>query len=151
MPGDVFRQPRQALPHAWPPWVNTDAVYMLTVCCTPRHRNQLCRPDVFPDLRRCLRLHDDRGEWEFVAAVAMPDHLHVLARVPPGTPLGRMVTAWKRFTARCHGVTWQRDFFERRLRSTDHVDAKREYLRQNPVRAGLVDHPEDWPYFWSAW
>jgi hypothetical protein len=48
-------------------------------------------------------------------------------------------------------VSWQRDFFEHRLRSHQHVDAKRAYLRQNPVRAGLVAHPDDWPYFWSAW
>jgi putative transposase len=151
MPGRAFIQPRRALPHTWPPWVHDNAVYMLTVCCTPRYRNQLCRSDVFPDLRRCLQLHDDRGEWELVAAVAMPDHLHVLARVPAGAPLGRMVTALKRLTARRHGVAWQRDFFEHRLRSADHVEVKREYLRQNPVRAGLVESPEEWPYFWSAW
>ena len=144
-------QPRRTLPHARPPWLDGDAVYMLTVCCKPRHRNQLCRASVFVDLQRCMRLHDERAEWVFVAGVAMPDHLHVLARLPPGAPLLRMVTSWKRLTARRHGVMWQRDFFERRLRSSDHVHAKREYLRQNPVRAGLVERADEWPYFWAAW
>jgi len=142
---------RKVLPHAWPPWVADDAVYLLTMCCRPRHRNQLCKPEVFADLRECLLLHDERAEWQFIAAVAMPDHLHVLALMPPGTRIGRMVAGWKRFTARKHRVTWQRDFFEHRLRHGEHVAAKREYLRMNPVRAGLVTMPDAWPYFWSAW
>ncbi len=142
---------RRALPHEHPPWVDFDAFYLITACTRPRHRNQLCTEPVARDLRRCLQLHDERGEWQLAACVLMPDHLHVLAMIPPCTDIVRMVGRWKRFTARAHGVEWQRDFFERRLRSTEHVDAKREYLRQNPVRAGLVERAEEWPFFWAAW
>jgi len=40
---------------------------------------------------------------------------------------------------------WQEGCFDRLLRS-DESSRKMEYLRQNPVRAGLVEHAEDWPY-----
>jgi REP element-mobilizing transposase RayT len=142
---------RKQLPHGRPAWITTDAVHFLTVCSTPRQRNQLCHDHVWCDLLKCLQLHDERAEWQLIAAVAMPDHLHVLATIAVETSIPPMVARWKRFTARTHGVRWQRDFFEHRLRQTEHVDAKREYLRQNPVRAGLVQDPDEWPYFWSAW
>jgi REP element-mobilizing transposase RayT len=79
----------------------------------------------------------------------MPDHLHLLATVPAETQLEHLLAHWKRHVARTCGVRWQRDFFEHRLRRDEHFEAKLEYLRQNPVRAGLVVRPEDWPHFWT--
>lgn len=32
------------------------------------------------------------------------------------------------------------------MRSAESYDAKWEYVRANPVRAGLVADPDDWPY-----
>jgi len=32
------------------------------------------------------------------------------------------------------------------LRSDESVSEKWQYIRQNPVRAALVNDPEDWPY-----
>jgi putative transposase len=79
----------------------------------------------------------------------MPDHMHLIATVPAETRLAQMVTQWKRYVARESGVDWQRDFFEHRLRRDEHFDAKLDYLRMNPVRAGLVTKPEEWPFFWT--
>ena len=41
---------------------------------------------------------------------------------------------------------WQRGFFDHLLRSVDSYGQKWNYVRENPVRAGLVAKPEDWPY-----
>lgn len=41
---------------------------------------------------------------------------------------------------------WQRGFFDHLLRNSESYTEKWEYVRQNPVRAGLVRHPDDWPY-----
>ena len=111
--------------------------------------NQLCRPDVADVVRGSLEFHRDRGVWLPHACVLMPDHLHLLATVPPDTALAHVVSHWKRFVARRAHVRWQRDFFEHRLRRNEHFDAKLEYLRMNPVRAGLVKDAQDWPYFWT--
>jgi len=40
----------------------------------------------------------------------------------------------------------QKDFFEHRLRSDESAQEKSDYILVNPVRAGLVPKPEDWPY-----
>ena len=104
---------------------------------------------VAPRVQATLGFHHQTGTWQLRAVVVMPDHVHVLLEVPAGLDLARVVRHWKRYLARTHGVRWQRDFHEHRVRRVAYRDAKLEYLRQNPVRAGLVARPEDWPYFWT--
>jgi len=47
-----------------------------------------------------------------------------------------------------HQITWQKNFFEHRVRNDDNDTYKADYILQNPVRAGLVSRPEDWSYSW---
>ena len=44
------------------------------------------------------------------------------------------------------GRAWQDGFFDHLLRNGESYGEKWNYVRMNPVRAGLVAHPEDWPY-----
>jgi putative transposase len=41
---------------------------------------------------------------------------------------------------------WQRGFFDHLLRSDESYSQKWNYVRENPVRAGLVSKAADWPY-----
>lgn len=41
---------------------------------------------------------------------------------------------------------WQEGFFDHVLRNSESYSQKWEYVRMNPVRAGLCKKPEDWPY-----
>ena len=41
---------------------------------------------------------------------------------------------------------WQRDFWDTQMRSRTHYDEKRSYVRMNPVRQGLAQTPDDWPF-----
>jgi hypothetical protein len=64
-------------------------------------------------------------------------------------PVDNWVRFWKsRFRRLTPGTSWlwQTDHWDTRLRRTESYDAKWEYVRQNPVRAGLVTHEDDWPY-----
>ena len=40
---------------------------------------------------------------------------------------------------------WQKEFFDHVLRSDESYESKWLYVRENPVRAGLVSSAEDWP------
>jgi REP element-mobilizing transposase RayT len=103
-------------------------------------------------------------QWTTLAAIAMPDHLHLLM-----SPLDReaSVSAFSKWFKRwfaeeyCRPSVpdgtpaiqtwhWQEGCFDRLLRSDESLSDKWEYLRQNPVRAGLVADPEDWPYQFAA-
>lgn len=41
---------------------------------------------------------------------------------------------------------WQKEFFDHLLRSDESYSEKWEYVRQNPVRAGLVDDADTWAF-----
>ncbi len=41
---------------------------------------------------------------------------------------------------------WQKEFFDHLIRSGESYSEKWEYMRQNPVRAGLVSNADDWKY-----
>jgi len=107
--------------------------------------------------------------------VLMPDHLHCFVRLASGARIGDYVrwlkTAITRSLTRpitdrcyiqsadlrsqcstdlrsdiCKGYVWQSGFFDHVMRSRESYSQKWEYVRMNPVRAGLVDEPEKWPY-----
>ena len=46
------------------------------------------------------------------------------------------------------GPVWQEESFDHALRSAESLKEKIEYIRQNPVRRGLVARPEDYRWLW---
>jgi putative transposase len=76
----------------------------------------------------------------------MPDHLHALIRTDGNTSLSELIRGYKRITAKLAKVSWQRNFFDHRLRHSESSSQKFDYITQNPVRAGLIDCAGNWPY-----
>ena len=46
------------------------------------------------------------------------------------------------------GPVWEEESFDHVLRSDERLKEKVEYIRQNPVRRGLVERPEDYRWLW---
>jgi len=152
----------------------------------------------------------DSIRYRLLAWVVMPNHVHVLFQPLDGWTVGKIVTAWKKFTARqiCkyqrmdrekanlligkinpgnannatgkvnpgnanlligksikanqeigdpreensdRGIgerVWHREYWDRYMRDEQHLAQAIEYIRQNPVKAGLVMKAEDWK--WSS-
>jgi putative transposase len=87
-----------------------------------------------------------KGTWFCDLAVLMPDHIHMIVSFPDVPSYTKIVGEWKRWLVRAHGISWQANFFDRRLRSE--LDREKgEYILQNPIRAGLVGKAEDWPWY----
>jgi REP element-mobilizing transposase RayT len=81
----------------------------------------------------------------------MPDHVHLIASCPERAKNMQVVLSKrKEWTAKSFKIKWQRDFFEHRLRGDEGFDLKADYIRANPVRAGLVSNADDWPYVFVA-
>ena len=88
----------------------------------------------------------------------MPNHVHVLLKQFKGFPLGDVVRRWKGTTAReanailgRRGPFWMREYHDRRIRDGKHMNRARAYIRNNPVKAGLCERPEDWPWSSVSW
>jgi hypothetical protein len=59
------------------------------------------------------------------------------------------VTFWKRCLRRrlkTNEPLFQTHCFHHRLRQNESYSEKWDYVRMNPVRAGLVADPDQWPY-----
>jgi REP element-mobilizing transposase RayT len=82
----------------------------------------------------------------------MPDHIHVVVETMPDADVEGWVRYFKRSTARLLGAAaWQRSYWDRDVRHDEDAGTVVGYILANPVRAGLVDRPEDWPHAWSEW
>jgi REP element-mobilizing transposase RayT len=111
-----------------------------------------------------FRNYTERG-LEFNVAtgryVLMPDHIHVFVRIGRDMTLRRWESGLKQCLGKVicalgHEPTtipgsklksfWQPGFFDRLLRRDESYAQKWDYVRRNPVRAGLVAKPEDWLY-----
>ena len=139
--------PRKRLPHGVPVWVDpAKEIYFVTVCCRNRGANQLAIPHVGEPLIETIRHRNERGDWFAHLAMLMPDHVHLLLSFPHDRRVQNSNSKWKEWTAKTLAIEWQRDFFEHRLRRDESYRAKADYILMNPVRAGLVAQPEDWPF-----
>ena len=91
---------------------------------------------------------------DLLAWVLMPDHWHGLIRLSDGGDLSRTVQRLKANTARAVGPggrVWQPGFHDHAIRDERAVHAAADYLLANPLRAGLVDQIEDWPWRFAMW
>jgi REP element-mobilizing transposase RayT len=110
-------------------------------------------------LESCL--HDNGIQFDLKVAVVMPDHVHLIF-----TPLidydamevwslGRIMDSIKGASAHRmnkvlgrKGRVWQAESFDHVLRTSENLDAKIEYLLENPVRRGLVGDWRGYPWLW---
>jgi len=140
---------RIRLPHEIPHDVcqsPEDEVFFVTICCLPRGENQLARSSVWQVIDETLQMRATNGEIRVGMVLAMPDHLHGLFTFTGKKTMPQVISSFKEWVAKKGGVRWQRDFFDHRLRSGESAAEKAAYIRLNPVRAGLVDDPANWPF-----
>jgi REP element-mobilizing transposase RayT len=139
--------PRRKRPvHGFFTFPQQPTIVFLTVCTKNRER-WLATPEIHA---RLCSLWREAQKWMVGRYVLMPDHLHLFCSPgdQPG-PLDNWVRFWKSgFSKRDRDPAhrWQAQHWDTRLRRNESYDAKWDYVRHNPVRAGIVDRPEDWPY-----
>jgi len=137
---------RRKLPHEIPEWVDpAQEIYFITICSKPRGQRQLTLPETWEKLIESVRFRHDAQTWFVHVFLVMPDHIHALLSFSrTERNIQTSIAAWKAYTAKTIGIRWQSNFFEHRLRSNESFEEKAEYIRNNPVRAGLVEKPDDW-------
>ncbi len=111
----------------------------------------LRRPDVGGIVEQTL-LNEDGTQYELLAWVVMPNHVHLLARFKEVTQMPDVVKTWKGVSARLinevlqrRGRLWYREYFDRFIRDAEHFDRVVRYIEYNPVKAGLSPSAEAWP------
>ena len=88
--------------------------------------------------------------WLVSDYLLMPDHLHLFCAPCDVTfSIERWTDFWQDNFAKAQEKSekFQTGGSHQRLRDGESYSQKWQYVRENPVRAGLVKRPEEWPYF----
>ena len=136
--------------HQPPAWVSQNATFFITIACQQRGSAQLTAGKISDDLFSTVSFYHQQAKWFPEIFLLMPDHLHALISFTwdPGAGMTNLIKNWKRYTATHFGIHWQRGFNDHRIRSeADHAE-KWAYIRDNPVKAGLVEKYHQWPHLW---
>jgi putative transposase len=95
----------------------------------------------------------DRGTYLLHEFVIMPDHLHLLLTPRISASLERAIMLIKGGSSheihrvRGHKMEiWQAGFYDVTVRDEADYHARQQYIWMNPVKAGLVEKPEDWAF-----
>jgi len=131
-------------------WIDRP-IYFITTCSAHR------RPIFANEAMASILIEEwtyarARHGWAVGGYVIMEDHVHFFCRAElDAKPLHRFLQRWKEWTAKralktasTTSPVWQPEFFDHVLRSSESYSQKWYYVRENPVRAGLVEAPDDW-------
>jgi hypothetical protein len=112
----------------------------------------MAKPQTHAALQTAWRNCDS---WRVGPYLIMPEHLHFFA-VPTEfhtdeftVDFDRWISRWKAHVThqlRLPYQLWQSGSFHHWIRGFESAEAKREYMLNNPVRAGFVGDPDEWPY-----
>jgi putative transposase len=132
--------------------MNLDRVFFVTTVCWQRM-------SFFKDVRKAelmmevLEHYQREKKYVLHEFVIMPDHLHLLIEPAEDLSLERAVQLIKGgFSYRVgkletkRGLVWQESFTNHRIRDEEDYEGHVTYVRMNPVKAGLVERAEDYPY-----
>ena len=138
------------LHHDVPSWVDPGALFHIRLAVDrKRKETPLTSANVARPLLNSARDYQKKERWYITLFMLMPDDLHALLSFSQNASMSRIIGEWKHFQARNHGIAWQEGYFDHRLRDDERgeqLSAKMEYIRHNPVAAGLCLNASDWPW-----
>ncbi|MHB1001133.1 MAG: REP-associated tyrosine transposase [Armatimonadota bacterium] len=138
---------------------STDCKFFITICAYNKN-------DLFTSHNLCTAVVDallwyhNNHTWNLYCYCLMPDHLHMIVSLPSrsmqsGVSAKSILTSiaqFKSYTTRQlwkYSETqnlWQRNCFDSVIDQLESVDDLIRYVLNNPVRKGIVDKWEDYPY-----
>jgi putative transposase len=141
------------------------ASYFFTVVSFHR-RPILCEPEIRAALHEAINWVRQVRPFTIDACVLLPDHLHTIWTLPAGD--ADFATRWQSIKRRVsrqsagflldatllnaskikrrEASLWQRRFWEHCIRDDEDFVQHMDYQHYNPVKHGLVERVQDWPY-----
>jgi putative transposase len=159
-----FREPGRRMPASGVHVSLSGSNWVFLTVCTEKRGSWLAQASVQRTLHDIWQT--TATAWLVSDYLLMPDHLHLFcAPNDLKFTIERWIGFWKDQLAKNlkkqggagagvaaatpYQAEWkfQTGGFHHRLRDGENYAQKWQYVRENPVRAGLVARPDDWPYF----
>ena len=133
-------------PMSQPHPTQSDALFFITTNChnrEPLFKNSSYAREAIDVIYRVQEQHP----FFLHGFVIMPDHCHLLLFVDEHESISTIIGCYKMGVSHAIGIglIWQPRFH---MRLPENAGATLHYIHQNPVKAGLTDHSEDYP--WSS-
>jgi REP element-mobilizing transposase RayT len=109
----------------------------------------------------CLLINEmttlvEKQEINYITWIIMLEHLHWLFQSTSDKNLSKVIQILKGRSSRAinqyeksGGFSWQRGFYDHAIRTEENLLAVSRYIVANPLRAGLVEHVGNYP-FWDS-
>ncbi len=131
------------------------------------------RPSFVVPIIDSLNFYRYKQSYKVLGYVIMPDHFHILIWPYGDVPVSDMMRDLKRFTSgriarqaeveekkewleafraagekteRADYKVWQDGYWDKNIFSEKMLRQKLNYIHNNPIRAGLVESPDKYPY-----
>jgi putative transposase len=146
----IYRGFPERLHHPAPHWVEPGALFHIRIRLDrEKHQRTLIDPSLGQAILDWAIFYQTKARWHITLFLLMPDHTHAVLSFPRGESMSEVIRDWKRFHKRANHVIRQEGYFDHRLRTDERgmqFSEKLNYIRQNPVAAGLCARTEDWPW-----
>ena len=110
----------------------------------------------FETFVQLLHRSKEKYPWRLAHYCLMSNHLHLLGQIAEGAALPKLMqfllfgySRWYRKQTRYVGHLWQGRYKSPLVAQESYFLEAGRYIERNPVRAGIVQHPEDYP--WSSY
>jgi REP element-mobilizing transposase RayT len=134
-----------------------EAFYFVTTSCCRKQKLFLDKENV--------QIFLDALDWivgkkhiDLHFCIVMPDHVHLVFQLTGDKALAEVVKTLKQFTGRrikqrigTEDSVWQEQYYDHLIRKDESLSKIIEYCWYNPVRAGIVDSPKEYPYWKSKY
>ena len=145
----IYRGFPRRVHHRVPHWVEPGALFHIRIALDrDKEQKALIDPALAQAIFDSAKCYEGRLRWHITLFLLMADHLHALLSFARDESMSD-IRDWKRFHARTNHVIWQEGYFDHRLRADERgeqLSSKMNYIRQNPVAAGLCAKAEYWPW-----
>jgi REP element-mobilizing transposase RayT len=139
------------LHHTVPAWIDPGAIFHIRIRLDRRHEQEvLTTARLGKSLMDSAAFYDRQQRWYITVFTLMPDHIHALLCFHRDKSMSRVIGDWKHYHRHHNGIIWQEGYFDHRLRDDERGEqfaAKINYIRNNPVAAGLCASAEEWPWW----
>jgi len=151
---------RRHLPHFERPW----AKYAVSFSTYGRHRLSAEQRDL---VLQCIIYGHEHNQYELYVGCVMPDHVHLLLEPQIKDKDSAGETVFWSLTEILHGIkstsahrinkasgtsgaVWERESFDRVIRSESDLQEKFSYICRNPWDSKVVEPNQDYPWLWTA-
>jgi len=146
----IYRGFGERLHHRVPHWIDPGAVFHIRLGLDhDKKQKPLIDVALAQPILDSASFYEAKLLWHITLFLLMPDHIHALLSFARDKSMSEIIRDWKRFHKRTNHVIWQEGYFDHRLRPDERgmqFSSKLNYIRQNPVAAGLCAKAEDWPW-----